>query len=80
MTFLLTDVEMSTRLWEEHPAEMQATLERHDEILRASIECRDGYVFATTGEGFAVAFTHARDAIDSAVEIQRWLATERSVR
>jgi predicted ATPase/DNA-binding CsgD family transcriptional regulator len=63
-------------LWEEHPAEMQATLERHDEILRASIECRDGHVFAATGEGFAVAFTHARDALDSAVEIQRGLATE----
>ncbi len=63
-------------MWEEHPSEMQATLERHDEILRTSVAGRDGYVFATTGEGFAVAFTDARDAIDAAVEIQRGLATE----
>ena len=63
-------------MWEEHPADMEATLARHDVILRAAIQCRDGYVFATTGEGFAVAFTDARDAIDAAVEIQRRLATE----
>ncbi|MEP6661424.1 MAG: LuxR C-terminal-related transcriptional regulator [Acidimicrobiales bacterium] len=76
VTFLLTDVERSTRLWEEYPAEMQATLERHDEILRTSIACRHGYVFATTGEGFAVAFADARDAINTALEIQRGIATE----
>ena len=77
MTFLFTDVEGSTRLWEEQPAEMQRALERHDEILRTSIERRDGCVFATTGDGFAVAFTRARDAVDTAVEAQRALATER---
>jgi predicted ATPase/class 3 adenylate cyclase/DNA-binding CsgD family transcriptional regulator len=76
VTFLFTDVEGSTRLWEEHPAEMPASLERHGEILRTSIKRRDGYVFAATGEGFAVAFTHARDAIDTAVEVQRALAIE----
>jgi predicted ATPase/class 3 adenylate cyclase/DNA-binding CsgD family transcriptional regulator len=76
VTFLFTDVEGSTRLWEEHPAEMPASLARHDKILRTSIERRDGFVFATTGEGFAVAFTHPRDAIDTAVEIQQGLTTE----
>ena len=75
VTFLFTDVEGSTRLWEEHPAEMAPALERHDEILRTAIESHDGYVFATTGEGFAVAFTRARDAIDAAVDVQRGLAT-----
>jgi len=76
VTFLFTDVEGSTRLWEEQPAEMQRALERHDEILRTAIERRDGCVFATTGDGFAVAFTRARDAVDAAVEAQRALATE----
>ena len=34
VTFLFTEIEGSTRLWEDHPAEMQVVLERHDEILR----------------------------------------------
>ena len=40
--FLFTDVEGSTRLWEEHPAEMRAALERHDVILRSAIEGHGG--------------------------------------
>jgi class 3 adenylate cyclase len=60
VTFLFTDVEGSTRLWEDHPAEMHAALARHDGILRTSIECRGGYVFATTPDGCAAAFAHAR--------------------
>ena len=35
VTFLFTDIEGSTRLWEAHTAEMEAALERHDEIMRA---------------------------------------------
>ena len=76
MTFLLTDIEGSTRLWEERPTEMPTTLERHDAILRACIEQRAGYVFATTAEGFAATFAHAGDAVDAAVDAQRALATE----
>ena len=75
VTFLFTDVEGSTRLREEHPAEIAPALERHDSILRTAIESHDGYVVAATGEGFAVAFTRARDAIDTAVDVQRGLAT-----
>ncbi len=33
VTFLFTDIEGSTRLWEEHPEEMQVALARHDAIL-----------------------------------------------
>lgn len=76
VTFLFTDVEGSTRLWEGQPAEMQRALERHDEILRTSIEGRDGCVFATTGDGFAAAFARAPDAIDAAMDVQRTLAAE----
>jgi class 3 adenylate cyclase len=56
VTFLFTDIEGSTRLWEERPDEMRAALARHDEILRATIEGNGGYVFATGGDGFAAAF------------------------
>ena len=76
MTFLLTDIEGSTRLWEERPTAMPPTLERHDAILRSCIEGRGGYVFATTAEGFAATFTRAGDAIAAAVEAQRELTTE----
>ena len=49
VTFLFTDLEGSTRLWEEHPEAMQAALARHDEILREAIEAHGGYVVKTTG-------------------------------
>ena len=54
VTFLFTDIEGSTRLWEEHPAEMRVALERHDEIVRSAVESNDGYVFSTAGDAFAV--------------------------
>ena len=38
VTFLFTDLEGSTRLWEEHPEAMRDALARHDEILRSTIE------------------------------------------
>jgi class 3 adenylate cyclase len=31
--FLFTDIEGSTGLWADHPAEMGAALARHDELL-----------------------------------------------
>src|SRR5512132_143041 len=44
VTFLFTDLEGSTRLWEEHPEAMRAALARHDEILRTAVEKREGVV------------------------------------
>ena len=42
VTFLFTDLEGSTRLWEEHPDAMRGALARHDEILRDAVEKHDG--------------------------------------
>jgi class 3 adenylate cyclase len=50
VTFLFTDVERSTRLWELNPVEMQAALERHDAILRSAIEGHGGYVCSSRRE------------------------------
>ena len=36
-TFLFTDIEASTRLWEEHPSEMAEALARHDAILNDAV-------------------------------------------
>ncbi|MBN4047465.1 hypothetical protein JYT71_00505 [Acidimicrobiaceae bacterium AH-315-P05] len=77
MTFLFTDVEGSTRMWEEHPAEMQLALERHDAILRTAIESHGGYVFSTAGDAFSAAFSRAGDAVEAAVDAQRGLSSER---
>jgi class 3 adenylate cyclase len=42
VTFLFTDIEGSTRRWEQHPQAMRAALARHDAILRAAIAQHDG--------------------------------------
>ena len=76
LTFLFTDIEGSTRLWEEHPEGMRAALARHDDIVRRAIEDQGGYVFATGGDGFAAAFQRAGDALLVALEAQRDLAAE----
>lgn len=76
VTFLFTDVEDSTRLWDEHPSEMQAALERHDEILRAGLESHHGYVFATGGDGFCAAFGRVGDALSAASAVQDALREE----
>lgn len=73
VTFLFTDIEDSSRLWEESPATMAPALEIHDGIVRGTIEQHGGLVFATGGDGFSAAFSTAPDAAAAAVEIQRKL-------
>jgi predicted ATPase/class 3 adenylate cyclase len=76
VTFLFTDIEGSTRLWESAPNAMRVALERHDAVLRAAIEAREGYVFSTGGDGYAVAFARAGDALAAAIDAQHALAAE----
>ena len=76
VTFLFTDVEGSTRLWEDHPDVMHDVLARHDEIVRGAIESHAGYVVKTTGDGFHAAFGTARDALEAALAAQQALAGE----
>jgi predicted ATPase/class 3 adenylate cyclase len=76
VTFLFTDIEGSTSLWEDDAPAMQAALARHDELLRWAIEERGGYVFKTVGDAFCAAFWTATDALDAALEVQRTLFDE----
>ena len=76
VTFLFTDLEGSTRLWEEHPDAMKAALARHDAILRETIEGHGGHVVKTTGDGYHAAFATAHDAVDAAVAAQVALGGE----
>src|SRR5438477_8133777 len=77
ITFLFTDIEGSTRLWEEHPDAMRLALARHDSLLRAAIETHGGTVFKTMGDAFCAAFASPTDALDAALEAQRALVAER---
>ena len=76
VTFLFTDIEGSTRLWEEHPDAMRSALARHDALLRAAIQKHNGYVFKTIGDAFCAAFHTASDALNAALEAQLALAAE----
>lgn len=76
VTFLFTDIEGSTRRWEEQAASMRPALARHDAILEEAISDGGGYVFATGGDGFAVAFHRVSDALTTALEVQQSLIDE----
>jgi predicted ATPase/class 3 adenylate cyclase len=71
VTFLFTDIEGSTRLWEQHPQPMRLALARHDACLTAAIESNHGHVFKTVGDAFCAAFTTATDALDAAIAAQQ---------
>ena len=76
VTFLFTDIQGSSRLWENHPDQMTVATARHDEMLREAVGDHDGLVFATTGDGMAVAFRTATDAVAAARRIREVLDAE----
>jgi len=62
VTFLFTDIEDSTRLWEVHPEAMRLALARHDALMRSAIEQHNSHVFKTVGDAFCAAFATAPNA------------------
>jgi class 3 adenylate cyclase len=60
VTFLFTDIEGSTKLWERHPEAMRAALQLHDALLRRTIQEKDGRVFKTMGDAL---FRQSSDGI-----------------
>jgi class 3 adenylate cyclase len=76
VTFLFTDLEGSTKLWERHPEAMRVALARHDALLRDAIAANNGYVFKTIGDAFCAAFASAADALNAAAIAQQGLANE----
>jgi predicted ATPase/class 3 adenylate cyclase len=78
VTFLLTDIEGSTRLWEREPKAMEVALRRHDRLLAGVIEEHGGRVITSRGEGdglFAV-FPSAVAAVEAAGVCQLRLGRE----
>jgi predicted ATPase/class 3 adenylate cyclase len=75
LTFLFTDLEASSQLWEEHRHSMQVALERHDAILRNAVESANGRVVKTTGDGLMAVFASPADGVNACVKAQLELAS-----
>ena len=73
LTFLFTDVEGSTRLWESSPQEMRDDLARHDALLASVVAANGGTVFKFRGDGIAAVFDDAGAGVAAAVAGQRTL-------
>lgn len=76
VTFLFTDIEGSTRLAQKYPDILPKSLNKHNEILRDSIESNNGYIFQTVGDAFCCAFQNPVDAVKASHESQCRLLTE----
>jgi adenylate cyclase len=76
VTFLFTDIEGSSRLWETQHDAMQASLARHDALVRGCIEAHGGHVVKTLGDGFLAAFASASGAVKAALAAQQALHAE----
>ena len=76
VTFLFTDIEGSTKLWELYPEAMQNALARHDKILHHAIESNGGIYVKTTGDGCHAAFASAEEGILAASQAQREIFSE----
>jgi predicted ATPase/class 3 adenylate cyclase len=76
LTFLFTDIEGSTPLWELNQQAMKTALERHDTILRGAVEGARGQVVKTIGDGFMAVFGSAVDGVWACLSAQQDLLRE----
>jgi class 3 adenylate cyclase len=76
ITFLFTDIEGSSRLWEQYAEPMRLALAKHDTLLHEAIESQGGHVFKTIGDAFCAAFPTAHGAFAAALTTQRLLNSE----
>ena len=74
VTFLFTDIEGSTRKWEEQPELMRAALMLHDGLVRDAVESHGGRVVKSTGDGVFASFARTQNGASSAVAAQVALA------
>jgi predicted ATPase/class 3 adenylate cyclase len=73
LTFLFTDVEDSTLLWERDEIAMRGAVSAAAELLAASIRAHGGHVVKSTGDGLMAVFVDAAAAVGAAVDAQRSL-------
>lgn len=76
VTFVFSDIEGSTLLWESDPDGMRSSLARHDEIVRNVVEAAGGTIFKHTGDGFGAAFDSVTAGLEAAARVAGGLAHE----
>ncbi|MFC1996109.1 tetratricopeptide repeat protein [Chloroflexota bacterium] len=78
VTFLFTDIQDSTPLWEQHPAAMSRVLARHDELIEDLVQQHNGFPVRPRGEGDSrfIVFPRAIDSVIAASAIQKALHAE----
>jgi predicted ATPase/class 3 adenylate cyclase len=76
LTFLFTEVEGSTLLWDEIPDVMRHATPHHDELLRDAVESNDGFIVKAAGDGFHAVFATAHNAVTAAAAAQRALLAD----
>jgi predicted ATPase/class 3 adenylate cyclase len=73
ITFLFTDIESSTKLWEQYPDQMGKSLPVQETILREEIARHGGHVFKTVGDGVYAVFGDTLSAVSAAGDAQQRL-------
>jgi predicted ATPase/class 3 adenylate cyclase len=76
VTFLFTDIEGSTALWERDSEAIATAIARHLELLYAAIQTHGGALFKTVGDAVQAAFPKAPDAVAAALDAQQSLLAE----
>jgi class 3 adenylate cyclase len=73
VTFLFTDIEGSTTLWEQFPNAMHEAIARHNGLLRRAIESSGGCIVKDMGDGVYAVFAAAANALAASLAAQRAL-------
>jgi len=76
VTFLFTDIESSTRLWEQYPGAMKAGLARHYALLQAAVAAHKGQLVEYTGDGLVAVFRTGVEGVTAALAAQQALSAE----
>jgi predicted ATPase/class 3 adenylate cyclase len=74
VTILFTDIEGSTRLWEQSPEPMREALASHDALARTAVKSNRGSIVKMTGDGMYAVFGDPVDALNAILSLQQALA------
>lgn len=77
LTFLFTDLESSTHLWQQFPEAMRTAQARHDALLKEAVGAHRGRIVKTTGDGLHAVFESAEEAVAAALAGQQAMIAER---
>jgi predicted ATPase/class 3 adenylate cyclase len=76
VTFLFTDIEGSTKLWERYPDLMPVVIARHDALMRQAVNQHNGVVFKMVGDAVCAAFSTPNDGLAFTIAAQQQLDAE----